>query len=174
MKNLILIRHAKSSWDAPLIDKHRPLSKRGIDDAHLVSANVGGHLPKSFVVWSSTAQRAKNTAHIFAANLSIPVDNIIFKDDLYTFEEKKLEQIIKSCDNKYDNLILFGHNEAITNFVNTFGNLAVENVPTSGFVSMSFEGDDWESIRKGKTEKVVFPSELKKYDPPSHTGKPVY
>src|SRR5690606_23309965 len=151
-----------------------PLSKRGIDVAHLVAANVADILPKSFIVWSSTAQRAKNTAHIFAETLSIPVDNIIFKDELYTFDAKKLEQIIKSCDNRYDNLILFGHNAAITNFVNTFGNLAIENVPTSGFVSISFADTDWGSIRRGQTEKVVFPSELKKYDPPSHTGKPVY
>lgn len=174
MKNLILIRHAKSSWDAPLIDKDRPLSKRGIDDAHLVAGNVTDYLPKTFLVWSSTAQRAKNTAYIFAENLSIPIDNIIFKDDLYTFEAKTLEKIIKNCDNKYDNLILFGHNEAITNFVNTFGNITVDNVPTAGFVSISFDDSDWGNIRKGKTEKVVFPSELKKHDPPPHTGKPVY
>ena len=172
MKNLILIRHAKSSWDAPLIDKDRPLSKRGINDAHLMAANVTKYLPKTYLVWSSTAQRAKNTAYIFAESLYIPLEDIVFKDDLYTFEEKKLESIIKSCDNKYDNLILFGHNEAITNFVNTFGNLAVKNVPTAGFVSISFEGNEWGTINKGRTEKVLFPSDLKKHDP--HTGKQVY
>jgi phosphohistidine phosphatase len=173
MKNLILIRHAKSSWDAPLIDKNRPLSKRGINDAHLMANNVEDFLPKSYIVWSSTAERAKNTAYIFAASLSIPVETIIFKDELYTFEVSKLESIIKSCDNKYDNLILFGHNDAITNFVNTFGNRAVENVPTAGFVSMSFDENDWKAIHKGTTEKVLFPSELKKHDP-SLTGKQVY
>lgn len=173
MKNLILIRHAKSSWDAPLIDKDRPLSKRGIDDAHLMAANVEEYLPKSYIVWSSTAQRAKNTAYIFAENLSIPLDTILFKDELYTFDERKLEKSIKSCNNQYDNLILFGHNDAITNFVNIFGNLAVDNVKTAGFVSLSFDENDWKDIYKGTTEKVLFPSDLKKYDPPL-TGKQVY
>lgn len=173
MKNLILIRHAKSSWDAPLNDKDRPLSKRGINDAHLMAANVNELLPKSFIVWSSTAQRAKNTAYIFAENLSIPQETIIFKDDLYTFDEDNLETVIKNCDNQFDNLILFGHNGAITNFVNTFGNLPVDNVPTAGFVSLSFNENDWGAISKGKTEKVLFPSDLKKYDPPL-TGKQVY
>jgi len=173
MKNLILIRHAKSSWDAPLHDKDRPLSKRGINDAHLMAENIEGHLPGQYIVWSSTAQRAKNTAYIFAENLSIPIDTIIFKDDLYTFDEKNLENVIKSCNNQFDNLILFGHNDAITNFVNTFGNRAVENVPTAGFVSLSFEENDWNAIRKGTTETVLFPSDLKKYDPPL-TGKPVH
>lgn len=173
MKNLILIRHAKSSWNAPLKDKDRPLSKRGINDAHLMAVNIEGHLPKSFIMWSSTAQRAKNTAYIFAENLSIPVDNIIFKDDLYTFDEGSLEKIIKSCNNRYDNLILFGHNGAITNFVNIFGNQAVANVPTAGFVSLTFDTNDWNNIKKGNTEKVIFPSHLKKYDPPL-TGKQLY
>jgi len=173
MKNLILIRHAKSSWDAPLKDKDRPLSKRGINDAHLMAAHVEEYLPKSYVVWSSTAKRAKNTAYIFAQTLSIPIDTIVFKDDLYTFDEKTLEEIIKTCNNQFDNLILFGHNGAITNFVNTFGNRAVENVPTAGFVSLSFNENDWNDITKGTTETVLFPSDLKKYDPPL-TGKQVY
>jgi len=173
MKNLILIRHAKSSWDAPLEDKDRPLSKRGITDAHLMAGKVDEYLPKSFVVWSSTAKRAKNTAYIFAENLSIPVENIEFKDDLYTFDAQALESAIKNCNNQFDNLILFGHNDAITNFVNIFGNHAVDNVPTAGFVSLSFNESDWKQIRKGKIEKVLFPSDLKKHEPPL-TGKPIY
>ena len=173
MKNLILIRHAKSSWDAPLVDKDRPLNQRGINDAHLMAANIEEYLPKSYVVWSSTAQRAKNTAYIFAQNLSIPLDTIVFKDDLYTFDENSLADTVKDCNNQFDNLILFGHNGAITNFVNTFGNRALENVPTAGFVSLSFDEKDWKDIQKGTTETVIFPSDLKKYDPPL-TGKPVH
>ena len=172
MKNLILIRHAKSSWEAPLMDIDRPLSKRGINDAHLMAGIVEEFLPKSYLVWSSNAQRAKNTAYIFAESLSIPIETIIFRDDLYTFDEKKLENIIKGCDNKYDNLILFGHNEAITNFVNTFGNLPVANVPTAGFVSISFNVEDWNAIDGGITQKILFPSDLKRHDP--HTGKQIH
>ncbi|AXG74442.1 histidine phosphatase family protein [Flavobacterium arcticum] len=173
MKKLILIRHAKSSWDAPLIDKDRPLSARGINDAHLMAANIEQYLPESYIVWSSTAQRTKNTAYIFAETLFIPQDTIVFKDDLYTFDEKALERVIKSCDNQYDNLILFGHNDAITNFVNIFGNQEVENVPTSGFVYLTFNEAEWKDIKKGKTEKLLFPRDFKKHDSPL-TGKQVY
>lgn len=173
MKTLVLIRHAKSSWDAPLIDKDRPLSKRGISDAHLMASNIEQYLPKSYVVWSSTAQRTRNTAYIFAESLSIPLETIMFKDSLYTFDEKVLERVIKSCNNQFDNLILFGHNDAITNFVNIFGNRAVENVPTAGLVSIEFDADSWEAIQKGNTSNVIFPSHLKKHDSPL-AGKPVY
>lgn len=161
MKNLILIRHAKSSWDAPLKDIDRPLSKRGIGDAHKTSHEVDKFLPRTFIVWSSPAKRAKETAMIYAQNLSIPLETIIYKDDLYTFDEKSLEKTIKDCENKYDSLILFGHNGAITDFVNKFGDCYIDNVPTSGFVSLKFEEEDWKNIHRGKILKTVFPSQLK-------------
>lgn len=169
MKTLILIRHAKSSWDAPLNDKDRPLSTRGIHDAHLVAAKAEDSLPKSYIVWSSTAQRARSTAYIFAETLSVPIDTINFREDLYTFDHTALAKVVKTCDNQFDNLILFGHNDAITNFVNIFGNRDVENVPTSGFVSMTFDINDWKDLTKGSTDVLIFPRELKKYDP-SFTG----
>ncbi|HLF51435.1 histidine phosphatase family protein [Flavobacterium sp.] len=161
MKNLTLIRHAKSSWNAPLHDKDRPLANRGVKDAHLVSANILKHLPKTFIIWSSTAKRAAETAIIFTQNMLCPVESIIFKDELYTFDEKHLEKIVMSCSNDYESVILFGHNEAITNFVNKFGDVSIDNVPTTGVVSINFDTDDWETISKGKTEKVIFPRDLK-------------
>ncbi|SNR29330.1 histidine phosphatase family protein [Flavobacterium sp. ov086] len=161
MKNLILIRHAKSSWEAPLKDFDRPLMKKGILDAHDVSATISKFLPKTYIIWSSTAARATETALIFAQNISYPIESIVYKDDLYTFDERQLEKVIKSCDNSFDSVILFGHNEAITNFVNKFGDVFIENVPTSGFVSLQFDAESWDNINKGKTHKTIFPKDLK-------------
>jgi len=161
MKNLILIRHAKSSWETPGKDIDRPISQRGINDANTIFSQVNGYLPKTFLVWSSTAKRARETAMIFSQNLSIPYESVIIKEDLYTFDSKNLEAAIKKCENRFDSLILFGHNEAITDFVNKFGDLYIDNVPTAGFVSISFEQDDWNDIHKGKTIKTLFPRQLK-------------
>ena len=161
MKKFILIRHAKSSWQAPLRDFDRPLIKTGILDAHLVSTNIINHLPKTFLLWSSSAKRAAETALIFAQNISFPIESIHFKEELYTFDDRKLEKVVKSCSNSYDNLILFGHNEAVTNFVNKFGNIFIDNVSTSGFVSLAFETNDWNNLENGKTLKVIFPKDLK-------------
>ena len=161
MKNLILIRHAKSSWDAPLHDKERPLTHRGIEAAHLFSSKIKEILPKTYIVWSSSAKRASDTALIFSQNISYHIESIVYKDDLYTFDEKKLEKVIKSCNNLFDSVILFGHNGAITNFVNKFGDVFIENVPTSGFFSLQFDADSWNTIDKGKTHKTIFPKDLK-------------
>ena len=161
MKQLILIRHAKSSWEAPLRDFDRPLTSRGIQDAHLVSLAIAEYIPKSYLVWSSTAKRASETALIFAQNITFPIESIVFKEDLYTFDESELKEIVKSCPNDCDNLIVFGHNEAITNFVNKFGNVLIDNVATSGFVAITFETNNWRTIENGITKKVVFPRDLK-------------
>lgn len=161
MKQLILVRHAKSSWEAPLRDFDRPLTGKGIQDAHLVSSHIGNRIPKKFLLWSSAAKRASETAMIFAQNISFPVESIIFKEELYTFDERKLEQIIKGCPDDYENLVVFGHNEAITNFVNKFGNTFIDNVSTSGFVNIIFDQNSWKNIDKGVTKNVVFPRDLK-------------
>jgi phosphohistidine phosphatase len=161
MKNLIIVRHSKSSWEIPLNDIDRPLSNKGIYNSHLIASKIKNILPKSFIIWSSKAKRARETAMIFSQNLSFSFENIDFKEDLYTFDENQLEEIIKKCENRYDNLILFGHNGAITNFVNKFGDLLINNVPTSGVVSMQFDIDDWNKLKKGKILNSVFPSHYK-------------
>jgi len=160
MKNLILIRHAKSSWEAPLKDIDRPLEQRGINDAHLVAVNCTKFLPSTYVIWTSSAKRALETALIFAQNILYPIESIVIKDELYTFDEKQLEKVIKSGNNVFESVILFGHNGAITNFVNKFGDIFIDNVPTSGFVSIEFETDNWEKIKNGKIKKTIFPKKI--------------
>jgi len=161
MKNLILMRHAKSSWNAPVQDFDRTLEQRGIDDAHLVANECSNYLPLSFVIRSSSARRARETAMIFAKTILYPIESIVFSDNLYTFDANKLEKVIKSTTNDIDNVILFGHNDAITNFVNKFGDIFTDNVPTSGLVWLQFETDNWAGITKAKTIKTVFPRNLK-------------
>ena len=161
MKNLILVRHAKSSWEVPMHDKDRGLTCQGMKDAHLVSAHAKDFIPKTYIIWASSAKRATDTALIFAQNLAYPIESIVYKDDLYTFDEKKLEEIIKSCSNLFESVIVFGHNGAITNFVNKFGDDYFDNIPTSGFVSVKFDTDDWKKIKKGKIKKTIFPKDLR-------------
>ena len=161
MKNLILIRHAKSNWDSPARDIERPLEQRGVQDAHLVSLYIHDILPKTYLMFCSTAKRATDTALIFAQNLNFPIDSILFSDDFYTFDATELEKVIKSFDAATESVILFGHNAAITNFVNKFGHISIDNVPTCGFVSISFDTNCWSKIRNGKTNKIIIPKDLK-------------
>jgi phosphohistidine phosphatase len=160
MKSIILIRHAKSSWNEPVIDKERILTDKGIESIKKIAIKAKKYLPENFTIISSTANRASQTALLFCNQILIDENKIEFKDNLYTFDENQLEKEIKKCDNNIENLILFGHNEAITNFVNKFGDKYIINVPTAGFVYLQFEQNSWKDINKGKTIQTIFPKEI--------------
>lgn len=160
MKKLILIRHSKSSWEYNINDFDRPLSKIGIEKAIKVAKKAQNLVSNECVIWSSSAIRAHQTSTIMVECWELNPNNIIVKDNLYTFEINKLEQIVKSCLNNCQNLILFAHNSAITDFVNKFGDIYIDNVPTAGLVSIIFKTENWKDIEKGKINKIILPREI--------------
>lgn len=161
MKNLILVRHAKSDWSLSLDDFDRTLTKRGQDDAQAIAQEVMSFLPGNYSVWSSSARRASLTAGIMTRAWNFPLSKVDFRYDLYTFSSSNLETVIKSCSDDILNLIVFGHNEAITDFVNNFGDIYIDNVPTSGLVWITFDTDRWNGIDGGKTIRTDFPKLLR-------------
>ncbi len=161
MKQLILIRHAKSSWEYDVIDHERPLKQRGLNDAKLVSNELRSHDLQIDQVLISDAKRTRETAEIILQALHIPKNIVVLNHKLYDFSGYDLTEVIKSCDTKVNALLIFGHNHAITAFANTYGSLYIANVPTCGVVSINFEISNWSEIYKGKTIFTIFPRDLK-------------
>ena len=161
MKKLILVRHAKSSWNEDVKDHDRGLESRGFTDADLVSLNFKEYQLKPDKVISSTAKRAKTTAKIFLENLEIDSANLELNENLYDFSGENLIKTIREIPDNFDVLMVFGHNNALTDFVNTFGDMPIENVPTSGLVVIEFHAELWKNIYKGQTIKVIFPRDLR-------------
>ncbi len=161
MKKLTLIRHAKSSWNNPVNDFNRPIIEEGIKKTIKVATETKNLFNENSLIWVSSAERTRQTAKLFLSIWEVKDEMLLqFKDDLYTFDSYQLEKIVKSCSNEINNLILFGHNSAITDFVNKFGDIFIDNVPTSGYVSIIFECEDWDKINKGKTDKIIFPRDI--------------
>ena len=157
MKSILLIRHAKSDWALATSDKNRKIAERGIQAAHTIGQKLSKKLPDNYVVYCSTATRARETATILTKYFSDPPPQIVYHEDLYTFSESALTRFIQALPNENSSLILFGHNEAITNFVNKFGSISIANVPTTGSVCIEFPIDSWKLIQKGTTKYVEFP-----------------
>ncbi len=157
MRKLILIRHAKSSWEVPCKDIYRPLTDVGIERANKVAIKTKSFINTDYYITSSPATRAFETAKIFLTQWIIPISNCLQISELYTFDVDSLEEIVKSYPNSHENVIIFGHNDAITEFVNKFVDEKIINVPTAGFVEIVFDSNDWKSIKKGTTNTVIFP-----------------
>lgn len=161
MKKLILVRHAKSSWKYNVIDHERPLNNRGLNDAELVSNHLKKNNFKIEKVLSSDAVRAKTTAEAFILNLDIDKNLVDLNHDLYDFSGYNLLKTIKEVDDSVSCLMVFGHNHAITDFVNTYGDKYIENVPTCGVVIINFNITNWADLNQGKTVYTLFPKDLK-------------
>lgn len=159
MKKLILVRHAKSSWEHNVSDHQRPLSSKGFKDANNVSNQLIDQLHPDLVL-SSDALRAKTTASIFMSNLNISPDIFNLDHNLYDFSGNNLLRVIKSSINSINELLVFGHNHAITSLVNSYGNRYIDNVPTCGVVAMEFEIESWTEMKRGRTTKTLFPRDL--------------
>lgn len=161
MKKLILVRHGKSSWNEDLPDHERPVKKRAYKDADLVINAFSDFVPKKLILWSSTAVRALTTARIFQEKLKIPGDQFQLKKELYTFDTNSLLQVIKSCGDDVENLMVFGHNPAMTGVANSLGDQHFSNIPTTGLCIIEFDSSDWRSLKNGKTLLYLFPKNLR-------------
>ena len=159
MKRLVLIRHAKSSWEFNVNDIERPLSKRGINDANLMT-KIFKELPINVQhIYSSNSTRTLQTSEIFIENLKlskIPFDKSI---ELYDFSGLKVESFIKKIDSNLNSVMIFSHNNSCTNLLEKFtGNY--KHVPTCGILIFDFDVSLWSEINKGKCDSY-FPKQFK-------------
>ncbi len=82
MKTLVIVRHAKSSWDNPgLPDHERVLSKRGLRDAPRMGARLADWGPPVDRVISSSAVRALTTAELITQEMGLPWDEIVVDEN---------------------------------------------------------------------------------------------
>ncbi|MFD2518853.1 SixA phosphatase family protein [Salinimicrobium flavum] len=161
MKQLVLVRHGKSSWEKDLPDEERPLKKRAYKDARLVTKAFQNFSDVPWKIWSSYANRALTTARLFQKELEVAEDDFFIKDTLYTFSAGDLLRTINSCDDSIDHLMVFGHNPAMTGVVNSLGDRSFDNIPTTGLSLIQFETDSWTNLKDGKTILYLFPKNLR-------------
>lgn len=137
MRQLILIRHAKSSWsNSSLDDFDRPLNKRGKRDAPFMAKLLSEkEIHPDFII-SSPAKRTKLTALEFSKQFGIERANILWNDKLYLASLTTLIKILKQLDDKAKTVFLIGHNPGLTDFQNFLCKEEIDNIPTCGIVSM--------------------------------------
>ncbi|MFT6369616.1 MAG: phosphohistidine phosphatase [Maribacter sp.] len=162
MKNLLLMRHGKSSWELNVSDEDRALLQSGVSDAKLVGEALSQNGLQPDFSFSSPANRALHTAMICLRQLRFPLGNFKVIPELYDFSGNYVLKFIKSLPNDLNTVLIFGHNHAFTHIANSLGSKHIENVPTSGFVHLQFNEQSWASISKGTTIETIFPKQLKK------------
>ena len=161
MKNLYIIRHAKSSWELVVSDDLRPLNERGISDAYLIGDALQYYDLKPVDVYVSAAKRTQETYGIIKNSIENLIKSENITRDLYTFDHRELVNFIKKTPNNQEAILIFGHNFAVTDFVNAYGSKIIDNVSTCGFIHLQFNINDWQQLQRGQTIKKIFPKDLK-------------
>jgi phosphohistidine phosphatase len=164
MKTLYLVRHAKSSWENfSLSDHDRPLSQSGIKKTKRIIDFLREKQVLPDLLKSSSAKRALDTAKLIAHGIGYPESKIEVDKNLYHATAETIYQELYALPDEIQSVMLFGHNPTFTYFANDFISPAIDNLPTSGVVSVGFKTDKWENINGAtfKVNFVVFPRMLK-------------
>ena len=157
LKTLLLIRHAKSSWDDPgLSDFDRPLNERGKKDAPMMADRLHERGIKLDAFISSPAKRAKRTAEQFAKKYKKEDKDIILKTELYMAIENTFYEVIEKLDDNDDCIALFSHNPGLTDFANSLTEVRTDNIPTCGIFAVSIDTKKWNKIREAKKNLLFF------------------
>ncbi|MDX8480439.1 histidine phosphatase family protein [Mesorhizobium sp. VK24D] len=155
MRQLLILRHAKSSRDDPKLDDFdRPLAPRGLKTAPLIGRELSrrGWLPELALV--SPALRTRDTWRLVAEELPKHV-HAEFAEELYEAAPAAILARVRQA--KASSLIVIGHNPGLQNFVlrlagagsdaGVFGKIEAK-FPTAALARFTVD-EDWASLEFG-------------------------
>ena len=112
MRQLYLLRHAKSSWDQPgSADFDRPLNARGRDDAALLNAHLLEGRIRPEVVLCSSAARTRETCGFLAPALAHAT--IDHEQAIYEAPPERLLAILRRVPAEVRSVMIIGHNPGL-------------------------------------------------------------
>ena len=161
MKTLLLLRHAKSSWDdASLRDFDRPLAPRGEKDAPRMGKALRERGPLPDYILSSPAARARATVEAFikAARLDIEPE---FEEGIYDASSAQLMKIVRQLPDSSSCVLMVGHNPGFEEMVSRLSGKQ-ERMPTAALACIELEAEKWEDVDDGEGRLVwhLFPKML--------------
>jgi len=162
MKTLLVLRHAKSSWDDPALDDHeRPLNKRGQRDAPRMGALVREYGLVPDVVISSDALRARLTAEAVAETARY-TGEILLDPDLYMAGPADILSLLPRVRENADTVMIVGHNPGLEQLVEQLTGER-QDLPTAALAQIGLPIDQWRDFKRwmrGTLVGVWRPKEL--------------
>src|ERR1700739_1769983 len=147
MKSVILIRHAKSSWKGDLDDLDRPLNERGQRDAPEMAKRLRKRDLTIDAFIASPSKRTTDTAEYFCSEFGRKKSEIIFKPELYHATVNVFYEVIRQLPDGFNTIVIFSHNNGITDFANELTEMKSDNIPTCGIFAVRATASSWKEFR---------------------------
>jgi len=150
MKRLVLVRHATAAARDAACDFHRRLRKKGRKESAYMALRVEGIVGRPDRMVTSPADRALETARIFAEGLGYPRKSIVEDDRLYGgLTPDEFLRIVRELDDADNTVMIFGHDPSFTEFVAAMCPGFDGIVPKCGVVDMLTNRRLWGRVRPG-------------------------
>lgn len=156
MKSLLLVRHAKSSWDFNVDDFDRPLNHRGENDAPEMAKRLRKKDVEIDAFVSSPALRALTTAKIFADAYDIKAKHILTIPGLYEPTKDAFVEAVEGLDDESKTVAIFSHNPGITDFANSLTNTRIDDMPTCAIFAVKAKIKHWSEFSAAVKEFWFF------------------
>jgi phosphohistidine phosphatase len=152
VRTLLLLRHAKSSWDdASIRDFDRPLAPRGRRDAPTMGRLLRSESLDLDHVVCSTAVRARETLEL-AAKAGKYSGTVQYLDGIYEASASRLEGIVRSLPNGAATVLMVGHNpgfeDLVTHLCAPGGRMNV-TMPTAALACIDIPAPEWNAVTEG-------------------------
>lgn len=148
MITLLILRHAKSSWDdGSLPDFERPLNERGLRTAPFMGELIKNKGLIPAVIISSPAVRAISTAELVKDSAGITSD-IRLDDRIYEASPQNLVQVISEIDDALNTAMIVGHNPGFEHLIR-FLTGDMEPMPTAALAVVALDITNWHGVRDG-------------------------
>jgi phosphohistidine phosphatase len=145
-KRLILLRHAKSSWDDPTIEDHaRPLNSRGRQAADRIGRYIRDQEVILDLVLSSTALRARQTLQLLQLDSGVTV---LVEDALYGADAAELMAHLRRVDDAVTSVLLIGHNPGIQSLAMALSGARnrLTSFPTAALADLRVAVSSWDGL----------------------------
>jgi phosphohistidine phosphatase len=162
MKTLLVLRHAKSSWDDRTLDDHeRPLNKRGHRDAPRMGEVIRAYRLVPDLILSSDALRARQTAEA-AAKAAHYAGTILLDPRLYGASPTDIVKVLRTVDEtNAGTLMIVGHNPGLEELIAQLTRER-QDLPTAALAQIALPVDEWRDLtvsRRGSLMGLWRPKE---------------
>ena len=146
MKNLLVLRHAKSSWNDPALDDHeRPLNKRGRRDGPRMGKLVREYGLIPDIVIASDAVRAQLTAET-VADAARYAGEILLDRRLYMAGPADIVSLLRTVRENAETVMIVGHNPGLEELIEQLTGQR-QDLPTAALAQIVLPIDQWRDLK---------------------------
>lgn len=165
LKTILLLRHAKSSWNIPHQNDHdRPLNGRGERASKTMADHIASKAPRPSLILCSTATRTRQTLAPVIKALGSPTPPISLEKELYLASKDELLERLRALPEETRTVLLIGHNEGIGELATALAargsNEALaslrEKYPTGALATLRPPSGPWSILAPGTCELLAF------------------